>query len=292
MRHCGAAEDYIPRLLSSIARPDSGAADQAQLAAAAVLPTILEDSNSTGVPPSARRPPLGVLSNVQPFHGGRSSRKRVVSAAPKVLLPQLEAAHLPAAAQGTEGAGAQRNARLAWARRMTEAPMRAVRAARTTYVPLGQQVWLCRSAVVLIDRMHMLRREKATKAKLSTLAFVCNTTSGHPSIRTSCEVRQVWLPAEQRKPLSTQQPEQQRAGTEGAADASTAAGDGRRSSSPSVQLSRSLLCPPAHRLPSYRCVMSLHTRLPTTVCAVLMVHIRLHAEESDNMLPRFAERAS
>ena len=144
--HVPAAEDYIPRLLSTIARPDSGAADQAQLAAAAVLPTILEDSSTALVPAglqasaSAMRPPLGVLSNVQPFPGGRFRRKRTLGAASKLPSSQLEAGGLPAAAQGTEVTVARRNARLAWARRMTQAPMRVVRAARTTYVPLGQQV--------------------------------------------------------------------------------------------------------------------------------------------------------
>ncbi len=149
-----------------------------------MLPTILEDRSPAESQPSvsAMRPPLGVLSNIRPFYGGRFRRKRALSAVPS---PHAEAGDLPAASQGTEVTVVQRNARLAWARRMTQAPMRAVRAARTTYVPLGQQVWLRSIKVVLFDRMYVLRREKSDPHEAQNFqlsALLNDQTTEHPSI--------------------------------------------------------------------------------------------------------------
>ena len=211
------AEDIIPRLLSSIARPASDgehAADHARAAVAALLPTILEGSSlpATDASYSVTRPPLGALSNVQPFFGRRSRSKPPLSDATKDAMPQPQAADRASAAGGlalpaAEPTAEQRSPRLAWARRVADAPKRAVQAARTAYVPLGRQVWL-------------------PPERLDTLA-------------------------------ETLHAEQPASSPESPADARA---DADRSSrrSPSLQLSRSLLCPPAHRLPSYRCSRGLH----------------------------------
>jgi hypothetical protein len=203
------AEDVIPRILSSIARPAPDAehaADHVRTAVAALLPTILEGSSlpAADADVSVTRPPLGALSNVQPFFGRRSRSKPPVSDAAADATPQPE---LDRAAAGrppspaAESATQQPSPRLTWARRVADAPKRAVQAARTAYVPLGRQVWL-------------------PPERLDTLA-------------------------------ETLQAEQPPASPESLDKARTDA-DRKLRRSPSLQLSRSLLCPPAHRLPSYR----------------------------------------